>query len=161
MTRMDYDIQRCSKRCAVTNRELLPGEEFYSVLLRQGSGFVRRDYSVEAWTGPPEDAVGWWKSRLTNRGAPRRTWAPSDVMLEFFCQLESQPDQQDLRYVLALLMIRRGIFRQEGTESDDQGRSWLVVYSPHQEKEYQVAVVLPANDQRAQIIQQELGRLLQ
>jgi hypothetical protein len=82
-------------------------------------------------------------------------------MLEFFCQLESQPDQQDLRYVLALLMIRRGIFRQEGTESDEQGRSWLVVYSPHQEKEYRVAVVLPANDQRAKIIQQELGRLLQ
>ena len=47
----DYQIQASSRRCAVTGRELAPGERYFSVLLDQGDSFVRRDFCLEAWQG--------------------------------------------------------------------------------------------------------------
>ena len=38
---------------------------------------------------------------------------PNDVMLELFDQWDGQPDKEDLRYVLTLLLIRRRVLRLE------------------------------------------------
>ncbi|MCH5373277.1 MAG: hypothetical protein JJ992_04830, partial [Planctomycetes bacterium] len=78
---IDFEIQRCSRRCAKTDCEFAPGEEFYSVLVSEGSDVVRYDYSQSAWQGPPEGAIGWWKSRMPELHARRANWAPNDVML--------------------------------------------------------------------------------
>ena len=40
---MEFDVQRCSRRCAETDREFRPGESFFSVLLPEGADVVRRD----------------------------------------------------------------------------------------------------------------------
>ena len=66
---IDYDIQRCSRRCAASDRELHNGEVCYSVLVPEGGQVVRRDYSAEGWPGPPEGAIGWWKSAVLRRWA--------------------------------------------------------------------------------------------
>ena len=92
---MDYEIQRCTRHCATTGRELAPGESFYSTLAAQGAELVRRDYSTEAWTGPPEGIVGWWKSQMPDPRARRAQMAPNDVILELFDQLADQPDMPD------------------------------------------------------------------
>ncbi|GIW95143.1 MAG: hypothetical protein KatS3mg110_3184 [Pirellulaceae bacterium] len=157
----DYDIERCTKRCAATGKTLAPGSRVYSVLLRDGARLVRQDYCAEAWTGPPDGAVAWWQYRVPDEQAARRHWAPSEVMLEFLERLADQPDQQDLRYVLALLMVRRRILQEVEVRQDQQGREVLLLHAPEQERDYQVIAVPPANDQRAQWIQQELERLLQ
>ncbi len=156
---MDYEIQRCTRRCAATGRELAPGEEFYSVLLAEGADLKRCDYSVEAWTGPPEDAIGWWKSQMPSSTSKRIHWAPNDVMLHFFEQLEPQPDKQDMRYVLALLLVRRRVVRLEEQEYDDQGRELLVLYCPRRETTYRVPAVTPGPS-RTNEIQEELAKLL-
>jgi hypothetical protein len=80
-------------------------------------------------------------------------------MLHYFEQLGDSPDKQDVRYVLALLMIRRRIVRLEETEQDDQGQETLVLLCPRNESEYRVHVVIPGDD-RAKEIQDELARLL-
>src|SRR5579863_1948158 len=54
---MDYEIQRFTRHCAVTGRELAPGEEFYTALVAAGAELKRIDYSAEAWQGPPEGAL--------------------------------------------------------------------------------------------------------
>ena len=56
---IDYEIQRCTRHCAASGRELVEGETFYSVLLQRGASLERVDYSAEAWNGPPPDALGW------------------------------------------------------------------------------------------------------
>ena len=61
---IDYELQRCTRHCAVTERELQPGETFFSTLTAEGAELARRDYSVEAWQGPPAGVVGWWKSKM-------------------------------------------------------------------------------------------------
>ncbi len=156
---MDYDVQRCTRHCQDSDRELKPGESFYSALVRQGAEVVRHDYSQEAWTGPPDGAVGWWKSQIPDRNARRLHWAPNDVMLRFFEELESQPDKQDMRYVLALLLVRRRVMRQEDSEQDEQGREVLVLYCPRRETTYRAPVVEP-DTKRTEEIQEELARLL-
>jgi len=156
---LDFEVQRCTRRCAETDRELKPGEPFYSTLAIHGGEVVRHDYCEQAWQGPPDGVLGWWKSRMPDPNASKLHWAPNDVMLHYFEQLDGPVEKQDVRYVLALLLIRRRLVRLEETEQDEQGRDVLVLYCPRRETEYKVAVVDPPAERIGQI-QEELVKLL-
>jgi len=156
---IDFEIQRCTRHCAATARPLEPGEEFYSVLVSEGGNIIRLDYGLDAWQGPPEGAIGCWRSQIPRLDQHKLHWAPNDVMLHLFEQYESDPSQADTRYVLALLLVRRRVMRLEETEHEGTRSEVLVLYCPRNENTYRVRAVLP-DDQRADEIQQELGRLL-
>jgi hypothetical protein len=156
---LDFEIQRFTRHCHATGRELAAGEAFYSVLVTEGSQVVRHDYAASAWPGPPEKSVGWWKSQVPEANAKKLQLAPSEVMLQYFQELEGRPDKEDERYIVALLMIRRRVVRQERTEQDAQGREVVVLYCGRTETEYRTPVALPTPE-RVTAIQEELGRLL-
>ena len=103
---LDFEVQRCTRCCAATERALEPGDECYSVLEIAGADVVRKDYCPEAWKGAPDAAFGWWKSRVPEPTAKKIKLAPNDVLLELFDQLADKSEQQDLRYVLALLLVQ-------------------------------------------------------
>jgi hypothetical protein len=157
---MDFEVQRCTRRCAATGRELATGEEFFSSVVAEGARLVRRDYSSAAWSGPPPDAIAWWKSQIPGLQTRRQHWAPNDVMLQLFDELEPRPDQQDLRYVLALLLVRRRVMRLEDTERDPQGGETVVLYCPRRAETYRVPAISP-DPLRVAAIQDELAKLLQ
>jgi hypothetical protein len=156
---MDFEVQRCTRHCHVTGRELQPNETFFSVLVSEGTAVVRRDYASEAWQGPPDGALGWWKSHLPSPQSKRLHWAPNDVMLELLEELADQPDKLDMRYVLALLLVRRRVARLEEMERDEQGREVMVLYCPRRETTYHILSMTPS-DERAREIQNELANLL-
>jgi hypothetical protein len=157
---MDYEVQRSARCCSATGREFAPGEEFYSVLVAEGADLRRYDYAVEVWQGPPSGAVGWWKSQVPDRHAAGGRGAPNDVLLGFFEELAEQPDRQDMRYVLALLLVRRRVFRLEDERRDADGRDILVLYCPRRDSTCEIPAVAP-NPERTEQIQQELARLLE
>ena len=156
---MDYEIQRCTKRCHATERELEPGDVYYSVLVVDDGEPCRHDYSPEAWEGPPPGAIGWWKAEIPSAKAKKKHWAPNDVMLQFFDELENQEDKQDVRYVLSLLLVRRRVMRHDQTEQDDAGREVLVLQCPRRDETYRVTAVVP-DASRVEEIQEELAQLL-
>ena len=156
---LDFDVQRCTRRCAATDRELKAGETCYSVLVQQGSNVVRRDYAAEAWPGPPEQSLGWWKAVVPEGAAQRVAWAPNDLMLDYFDRLEERPDKADVRYVLALLLVRRRLLRHDESATARTDDDQLVLFCPRNEREYRVPAVLP-DDERVKEIQQELSSLL-
>ncbi len=156
---MDFDVQRCSRRCAITGRELAPGETYYSALVPSWATVEWHDYSSEAWPGPPAEALGWWKSQVPTVETKKTQWAPNDVMLELFDEMADSQDRADVRYVLALLLIRRRVLRLEETQRDEHERETLLVYCPRRETDYKVLVVMPEGDRAAQI-QQTLAQLL-
>lgn len=156
---MDYEVQRCTRHCAASGRVLGEGEEFFSVLVAQGAGVVRLDYAIEAWPGPPEGALGWWRSRVPTRDGKKAQLAPSEVLLELFNELEGTADKLDMRYVMALLLVRRRILRLEETEHDETGREILVLYCPRDETTHRVQMAMPGEARTAEI-QDELARLL-
>lgn len=156
---LDYEIHRCSRKCASTGRQFEPGEEFYSVLEAQGSEVVRLDYSTDAWEGPPEKSIGWWKSHMPEANANRTQWAPNDVMLDLFERWEGDPTQADIRYILALLLIRRRVLKEETEEKLEGQGNMLIVYCPKKDQTYQVPMITPKAT-RVQEIQEELANLL-
>ena len=115
---MDFDVQRCTRHCAESGKQFEPEETFYSILVSEGADVVRRDFSEGAWQGPPAGVLGWWKSQMPSRDASKLNWAPNDVMLHLFDELENDPTNHDMRYVLTLLLIRRRVMRLEEQETD-------------------------------------------
>lgn len=156
---MDYQVDRCTRHCATSGRMLAEGEEFFSLLRREGAELKRYDYAVENWSEPPADAVAWWKSRMPSRETKKGQLAPSDVLLQVFTELENVTEKRDMRYVLALLLVRRRVLRLEETQADPSGQELLTLYCPRDESTHQVAVVVP-DDARADEIQNELVKLL-
>ncbi len=156
---MDIDVQRCTRHCVTTGRRLEDGEEIYSALVARGAALERLDYSAEAWAGPGSETIAWWKSRIPMPGAQRARWAPNEVLLEVFQELLARPEQADKCFVIALLLVRRRILRLEDTEKTEDGAEQLVLYSPREEKTYQVPVVTPEAG-RIEVIQSELEQLL-
>jgi hypothetical protein len=105
----EYQIQPNTRRCCVTGRELQPGETYFTVLLDEAGKFVRREYSAEAWQGPPAGAFSFWQGRISTSRAPRRPPVDDELLLDCFVRLESEtdPTRVSFRYVLALLLMRR------------------------------------------------------
>ncbi len=156
---LDFDIQRCSRKCAVTGRELVPGEVFYSVLITEGGEIIRKDYAVSAWSGAPENSLGSWRARVPDQSTPKLVMAPHDLILQLFEELLNQGSSPELCYVLALLMVRRKIARIEETVKEVGGGDVLVIYSPKSEREYRVPVSEPPAA-RVPEIQEQISRLL-
>jgi hypothetical protein len=105
----DYQIQPNTRRCAATGRELRSGERVYTVLLDENGKFVRQDYSVDAWQGPPANAFSFWAGRVPTQEQSRRPQIDDDLLMDCFQRLEGQtePNRVSFRYVVALLLMRR------------------------------------------------------
>ena len=119
---------------------------------------VRLDYSAEAWTEAPENAIGFWKSRIPDADSKKVNWAPNDVMLDYFIRLEEEPTKRDVRFVLALLLLRRRVLRLDDS-SQDQPQEMMLLHCSRNESEYRVSVVSPEMV-RIKEIQEELAHLL-
>ncbi|MGD9635465.1 MAG: hypothetical protein AB7G28_05180 [Pirellulales bacterium] len=161
----DFEIQRSTRRCAATDRPLAPGEWCYSVLEVQGAEIVRKDFAASAWPGAPAESFGWWKARVPEPHAKKIKLAPNEVLLELFDQLAEQPHHEDMRYVLALLLVRRRVLRLDGptlgaakpfASADVQS---MTVFCPLRDASYEVSVVMPS-DERIEAIQKHLNELL-
>jgi hypothetical protein len=105
----DYPIQPHTRRCALTGRELKPGEKFYTALLEDGDRFLRQDYSSEAWQGPPEGAFSFWSGRVPAETEGRRPPIDDEMLMDCLGRLEGQaePNRVNFRFVVALLLMRR------------------------------------------------------
>jgi hypothetical protein len=118
---IEYQIEANTRRCAATGRELLPGERFYSVLLDLDGKLERRDYSSEAWSGPPPGAFSFWSGRIPAQDT-RRLPIDDELLVDCFgrLELETEPSKVSFRYVVALLLMRRRRFKFEEARSDGE-----------------------------------------
>ncbi|QDU55427.1 hypothetical protein [Aeoliella mucimassa] len=158
---LDFDVQRCTRRCAATEVPLEPGDAYYSVLLAEGADVVRRDFAKSAWQGPPEGALGWWAAQVPADENAKPKLAPSEVALELFDRWRDQPEHADATYVLALLLVRKRVFRFSDSPFTEQAspEEQLQLFCPTRAAEYEVPVV-EVTPQRADEIQQRLIELL-
>ncbi|WP_044254810.1 hypothetical protein [Rhodopirellula sp. SWK7] len=103
----EYKISRTTRRCSVGNRPLEPGEYYYSVVTEGDEEFRRVDISADAWTGPPEGCIGHWKNRVPLPEEKKRELAPPEVLIELLRSMADQPAQAKMRYLLALMLLRK------------------------------------------------------
>lgn len=155
----DYEIRGFTRKCAATGEVIPAGATFYTVVRPGAPEYLREDYSLSAWKGPPEDAIAWWKSIATESGV-RKPRVPSEIIIEYFEQLEQDAARDEERFVLALLMIRRRILRLEEETKDEQGRAIMQVFCHRNEKAYQVRVAMPRTKAREKEIESRIVALL-
>ncbi|MDR1484921.1 MAG: hypothetical protein LBT09_08880 [Planctomycetaceae bacterium] len=153
------EVPKAARNCCLSGRELLSGEVFFSILVEEDDGFVRRDFASENWKGPPEKFVGWWKSVVQNINEKKIKLAPNDVLLDLFDQICTSSSQADLLYVLSLLLIRRRLFRYDREEQDENGQKKMFVYAIKENNSFEIPVAMP-DWKRLEEIQNQLAELL-
>ena len=116
---MDYQLKPIGKTCAGTGVELVPGETCYSAAVEQDGKLIRLDYRQEAWQGPPEGTLGYWKCVVPDAAAQVKPLDP-DALLRYFEQLceETNPAQQKLAWILSLLLVQKRRLQIDGSRSD-------------------------------------------
>ena len=107
----EYKVGRCTRQCHALQRPLRSGEWYYSVVVEDGEDFKRREYSAEGWTEPPENAVGWWKSRMPVSDEKKMVLAPPEVLVDLLRQMDEVPGREKSRYLLALMLLRRRVLK--------------------------------------------------
>jgi hypothetical protein len=123
----EWEVARVTGRCAATGRELAEGESYYAVLMETPAGLERRDFSVAAWTSPPEGTFCHWKGRIPVR---QKRHGPvsldPELLTQLFLALESADSEpmQQLRFVLGLLLLRKRLVRMEGTVQQEGREYW-------------------------------------
>lgn len=118
---MDYHFSPLGKTCSATGKPLAPGSACRSALLEINGQQVRKDFSAEGWTGPPEGAIGHWVTTVPEQVGPPKL--DPEQMMRYFEQLteEASPSHDETRYLLALMLLQQRRFKLETIRSDDDG----------------------------------------
>jgi hypothetical protein len=157
---LDYQIQPNTRRCSATGRDLKPGERYFSVLLDEEGRFVRRDYSVEAWQGPPTGAFSFWVGRIPSGETKKRPPIDDELLLDCFTRLdgETESGRVNFRFVLALLLMRRRRLKLEGSVVEE-GDEVLVMRCTRSGAEHRVVNPQLTDEQIAEV-QEEVFQTL-
>ena len=158
----DWPIKHRADVCARTQRPFQAGEQFYTLLFREGDAFRREDLSEEAWAGRNDNIqpFSFWKSRYE----PPTPTPPEPLAKESAEDLlrrllgENDPANANACYVLAVMLERKRVLKQVKTEQTE-GRPVLVY---EHAKTGDVFIVPEARLRLAEIahVQEEVSELL-
>lgn len=117
---MDYQFRPIGRKCAATGAELVPGTLCHSVLIERNGDLQRLDYSAEGWTSPPPEAIGVWTCFVPKPHEVRQEPLDTNALMSCFEQLseEGNPARDGLRYILALLLVKKRRLKLDGTRAD-------------------------------------------
>lgn len=122
----EWSIQHRAEACAVTGKAFAAGENFYTLLFREGDGFRRQDLSEDAWQQRNENLqpFSFWRARFEPPPAAPPDPLPKENAEELFRRLVSAADHQNANacYVLAAMLERKKVLKQIQTEKNDHGR---------------------------------------
>lgn len=120
---MDYEFRPLGKKCAGTGLDLVPGTACHSVLVEKEGTFERLDFSEAGWKGDPAGAIGSWKCLVPFPAETRKHTLDTPALFQHFEELQErgQPDEEPLRYILALLLMQKRRLKLDGSRSDGSG----------------------------------------
>ena len=155
----EFEFKRRSRVCSVSERELLPGEKYFSVLVDQEGEIIRKEIAATQWGGPPDHCISWWKSQIPELDPNKFFWAPDNVIIDYFERFQTIEDKTVEQYVLALLLIQKRLFRLGNSTTDESGIEWMSVSCAKRGSSYQVEVATPQPEE-IENIQTEIVDLL-
>lgn len=165
---INYEFKKTSRKCSVTGEEFERGEEFISALIETDDGGTERlDFSITAWKEPPENCIGWWKSKLPLLEKGKIYWAPREILLNFFEHLNEQNEQSqdggnqdaaETLYVMSLLLVRKHILKMVETV-EEEGVEFIRLRRSADKSKYKIRAV-NLSPERATKIQEELSEKL-
>ncbi len=117
---MDYNIKPLGKNCSASGEPLTPGSTCYSVLVMDDGKLARVDFNADSWSGPPDNAIAHWRSAVPDAKEETVNPLDPDYLFEYFERLSEDTSERDqkMRYVLALLLVRKRRLQIDGTRQD-------------------------------------------
>jgi hypothetical protein len=134
-------IGSSGKECCQCRKRFQVGESYYSLLLLgEEQSLGREDRCRECWAGfgPPARSA-WW---LTRRREESRARVDFESVKALFFQLVNQEGEEvaGLRYVTALLLIRRRVCKLIDTVYGPEGEILRLEFQKGEGKVYRVPV---------------------
>ncbi|MEM1446739.1 MAG: hypothetical protein AAGF84_11830 [Planctomycetota bacterium] len=127
-----YDVQKPSGYCLATGRSLEPGEDCFSALIdipeserepNDALGMKRVDISVDAWNQGfrPTGLFSFWRTTVPDPEEKKKTFVDDPMLMNLLVRLadETDGDRLALRYVVALILMRKKLLRYDGIERED------------------------------------------
>ena len=134
---MAFKVRKGAKGCSSCETPFEPEQEFHSALFDEGEEWRREDFCVSCWAGRPEASFCTWKTRF--QPEEKKPTFDQDRVLTIFDQVSEKesPSRDRLRYLLALLLVRKRVFKLLRTSKTDEGEN-LRVQCPERDEEYDV-----------------------
>ena len=126
----EWPIKHRASSCARTGRPFETGEQFYTLLFREGEGFRREDLSEDAWSARNENIrpYSFWKTRYEPPPA-----APSEPMEKQDAEAilrrllaQNDPANANSCYVLAVMLERKRVLKQ--IRADQEASPPVLIY---------------------------------
>ncbi|MFM2090606.1 MAG: hypothetical protein RLZZ127_1095 [Planctomycetota bacterium] len=105
----DGQVGPPGQRCAVSGRELAPGEEAWGLLRPAGDRFERIDIASESWAGfDRSGVVSWWRFKVPAPVQGKRLVLDAGALLRIFADLGTRDERpaRILRWLVALWLLR-------------------------------------------------------
>ena len=156
-----WHISRSTRMCSASDTPLEPGQPYFSALVEDGEGFMRRDFSMTAW--PEVDKTGffsYWKNKGWNPKNDGKA-KPIDYerLLAFFDDLANavEPHRRLFRYVVGLMLSRRRVLRLDSVKKGEDG-DFLELYDRRNQTTLEVLAPQATADQLKEV-QNKLNEL--
>lgn len=159
----DWKIGRRGGACSACANPLAPGREAVSAIYAAASGFERRDFCGACFQEAPKRGTpfSWW-SAVVPEPEKRKAVFDLGVAKEFLQRLlrEADPAQDSLRYLLALMLLRKKCVVLVGQNESPAGEVMVIRVPPDEETVHELRVV-ELDQAETERLRDELGRLFQ
>ena len=123
-----WHIRSRGRECAASQRPFVPGEPIITAIFPdpESSGYLRRDYCLEAWKGlaaAAEVPFSSWRTSYTTPGGDKPQAVerenPEDILRRMV--EDDQDHTENTRYILAVMLERKRILRETDTQRTPTG----------------------------------------
>jgi len=124
-----WHVRSRSRNCAATERPFADGETIITALFPdpESSGYLRHDYSLEAWQERPaedEPPFSFWKSTFTapvdhSDEDPMKKLSAEELLTRLV--EEDEDHTENTRYILAVMLERQRILRETDNQRTAEG----------------------------------------
>jgi len=125
-----WHVRSRSRECSATNRPFTDGESIITALFPdpESSGYIRRDFSVDAWSERPADDMekpfSFWRttyiSTTGNAEAMEQEKLSAEEILRRLVE-EDEDHTENTRYILAVMLERQKLLRETDSQRTNNG----------------------------------------
>jgi hypothetical protein len=157
----DWPIKSRADECAMTGRAFVEGEQFYTLLFREGTGFRREDLSEEAWASRNENIrpFSFWKTRYEPPPAAPPEPLAKENAEQLLRRFLSENTQANACFVLAVMLERKRVLKQIKSEETENGR--VLIYEHTKNGDVFIVPDVQLRLDELETLQNEVAHLLQ
>lgn len=158
-----FDVARPGGKCAVTGRDIPPGERFYAAVRETALGMERADVCLEAWKDYAHDGVlAFWQAVMPQPNAKKKLFVDDEVLTQIFEKLSDtqEPAKLNFRFVLGLILMRKRLLVYESTRYENNKELWTVRIRGREKDELLDLLNPQLDEQKIVEVTGQLGEIL-